>query len=63
MLFINNKIKIKFVSSILDNNKIGELLPGHFTDLNNLNSLRASKNRITVADFSDLEGSTALTFM
>ncbi|CAD1476366.1 unnamed protein product, partial [Heterotrigona itama] len=46
----------------LDNNQISELRPGHFAGLTNLESLRANKNRITMADFSDLEGSNAFNF-
>lgn len=49
--------------SSLDNNTIGKLLPGYFTGLINLESLKANKNRITVADLSDLEGSSTLSFM
>lgn len=52
-----------FMNRALDNNQISEFLPGHFAGLTNLESLRANKNRITVADFSDLEGSNALHFM
>ncbi|XP_043257630.1 relaxin receptor 1-like [Colletes gigas] len=48
---------------ILENNKISELLPGHFTDLHDLETLKANKNRITVADLSDLKGSVSLSFI
>lgn len=51
------------MNRILNNNEITEFLPGHFTGLINLDSLKANKNKITVADFSDLAGSEALTFM
>lgn len=58
---ITNKFSI--LSRALDNNEISEFLPGHFTGLIKLESLKANKNRLTVADFSDFKGSVYLKLM
>ncbi|XP_014488509.1 PREDICTED: relaxin receptor 1 [Dinoponera quadriceps] len=45
---------------ILDSNRINEIQPGHLTGLDKLETLRLDQNEIAIADFSDLENSTAI---
>lgn len=56
-------MKPVYVYRILTNNSISEILPGHLTGLNKLETLLLDQNKIVTADFSDLEDSTAAYLM
>lgn len=51
------------VRRILDGNKISEIQHGHLTGLDKLETLKLDQNEIAIADFSDLENSTAIYLM
>lgn len=56
-------MKFIYVYRILTNNSISEILPGHLTGLNKLETLLLDQNKIVTADFSDLEDSAAAYLM
>ncbi|KAL6438881.1 hypothetical protein ACFW04_003741 [Cataglyphis niger] len=45
---------------VLTNNRIRQILPGHLTGLDKLETLRLDQNKIVTANFSDLENSTTV---
>lgn len=52
-----------YIHRVLTNNRIKEILPGHLTGLDKLETLRLDQNKIVTANFSDLENSTTVYLM